>query len=90
MSALVCLSRVQERVLVLFLVAAAFGMSIVVVGIMCLDLGRPGIVFAVIAAGVIGILLLGVVGKDAFAEKLVHVVSGDSAAQGEEDTGMCC
>ena len=86
-SALVCLCGVQERVFVFFLVAAALGVAVVVVRVVGFDLGGPGVVFAVVAAGVVGVLLLGVVWEDAFANELVHVVSGDGGAQGKEDAG---
>jgi hypothetical protein len=83
--ALVCLCGVQERVFVFFLVATALGVAVVVVRFVGFDFGGPGVVFAVVAAGVVRVLLLGVVGEDAFANELVHVVSGDSGAQGKED-----
>ena len=77
MPALICLRGVQERVLVFLLIAAALGVSVVVVGVVCLDFGGPGIVFAVVAASIVGVFFFGIVGHNAFTEELVHVIAGD-------------
>lgn len=52
---------------------------------MSFDLGGPGVVFAVVAACVVGVLFFGVVGQDTFAEELEHVVARNGRGEGEED-----
>jgi hypothetical protein len=76
-SAFVCLGAVQQRVLVLLLVAAVFGPAIFIVrvAIARFDFGGPGVVFCGFAADVVRVRLFGFVGEDALSEKLVEVVS---------------
>lgn len=89
MPAAICLRGVQKSVFIFLLVATALGVSIVVViVIVLLDLGRPCVVLAIVAAHVVGVHFFGFVGEDAFFEELEHIVAGDGGRHAKEEAAI--